>query len=162
SLAQDSRQFRRNFYHFSCQRQLKGNKSPNFSQGFSHRAKSSIRGIIHFVKQSSLSKCISLVWWFVFASAFAMTEAALVINVRRMLGWEPGLDYAEIFAARHMQLDSQAFTRFFKSEGLYVLELSREAATILLLVGAAMAAGKTWRERWGLFWLTFSTWDLAY
>ncbi|MDX1932384.1 MAG: hypothetical protein SFU56_07250 [Capsulimonadales bacterium] len=103
-----------------------------------------------------------IIWWIVFATAFGMTEAALVVNVRHLLGWEDGLDYAQLFAARGMSLDSGAFTRLFRERQLLPLEIAREAATILLLVGAAMAAGTSWRERWGIFWLTFAVWDLTY
>ena len=31
-----------------------------------------------------------LFWWMVYATAFGLTEAALVAYVRRFLGWEPG------------------------------------------------------------------------
>jgi hypothetical protein len=114
------------------------------------------------VQQRTLHHWKKVFWWFIFATAFGMTEAALVINVRRLLGWEPGLDYTQIFIARGMALDSGAFTRLFQQQGLFSLELTREAATLLLLVGAAMASGKTWRERWGIFLLTFAIWDLTY
>jgi hypothetical protein len=101
-------------------------------------------------------------WWLVFATAFGLTEAALVVYVRRLLGWEPGFDYAELFAARGWTLDSAAFTRLFREQGLLAVEWAREAGTILLLVGAAMAAGRTGRERLGLFLFTFAVWDLTY
>jgi len=103
-----------------------------------------------------------LFWWVFYAVAFGLTEAALVAYVRRYLGWEPGYDYRAIFAARGMALDSAAFSRLFRERDILGLEMAREAGTILLLVGAAMAAGRTWRERWGLFLLTFAVWDLAY
>jgi hypothetical protein len=115
-----------------------------------------------FVRQSTFQKYIVIFWWFVFATAFGATEAALVVYVRRLLGWEVGLDYRELLTARGMTLDATAFTRLFHQEGLLKLETARETGTIFLLVGAAMAAGRTWRERWGVFWLTFSIWDLTY
>lgn len=115
-----------------------------------------------FVMQRGLLGIWSVFWWMVFGTAFGLTEAALVVYVRKLLGWEPGLDYAELFAARGMALDSAAFTRLFREQGLLGLEVAREAGTILLLVGAAMAAGQTWRQRWGLFLLTFAAWDLTY
>ena len=105
---------------------------------------------------------VKLFWWCVYATAFGVTEAALVVYVRKLLGWEPGLDYRELFAARGMTLDSGVFTRYFQEQGLLTVEWAREAGTILLLVGAAMAAGKTLREQLGLFLLTFAVWDLAY
>jgi hypothetical protein len=103
-----------------------------------------------------------LLWWILYAAAFGLTEAALVAYVRRYLGWEPGYDYREIFTMRGLRLDSAAFSRLFREHGILNLEMAREVGTILLLVGAAMAAGRTWRERCGLFLLTFAVWDLAY
>ena len=47
-------------------------------------------------------------------------------------------------------------------QGVLRTEITREAATILLLVGAAGAAGRTARERLGLFAYTFAAWDLTY
>jgi hypothetical protein len=112
------------------------------------------------------SKCNSLpwrlFWWAVFAAAFGVTEAALVVYVRRLLGMPPGLDYAEIWAVRGLPLQSSTFLHEFRGRGLLGLELAREAGTILLLVGAAMAAGRTWRERWAIFLYTFALWDLTY
>lgn len=105
---------------------------------------------------------VKLFWWCVYATAFGLTEAALVVYVRKLLGWEPGLDYRELFAAHGMSLDSGAFTRYFRSQGLLEVEWAREAGTIFLLVGAAMAAGRTLREQFGLFLLTFAVWDLTY
>lgn len=105
---------------------------------------------------------VRLFWWCVYATAFGLTEAALVVYVRKLLGWEPGFDYQELFAARGMTLDSGAFTRYFQQQGLLNVEWAREAGTIFLLIGAAMAAGKTIRERTGLFLLTFAVWDLTY
>jgi hypothetical protein len=101
-------------------------------------------------------------WWMVYATAFGLTEAALVVYVRKLLGWESGADYAELFAARGLSLDSAAFTRYFREQGLLAVEWAREAGTMLLLLGAAMAAGRTGRERTGLFLFTFAIWDLTY
>lgn len=103
-----------------------------------------------------------LFWWTVYAGAFGLTEAVLVVYVRRMLGMPPGLDYAQIWAARGLSLTSNTFATEFRDHGLLGLETAREAGTIFLLVGAAMAAARTWRERWGIFLYTFAVWDLSY
>ena len=42
------------------------------------------------------------------------------------------------------------------------IEQAREIATLVLLAGAGMAAGRTWREKWGIFWWTFAVWDISY
>jgi len=102
-----------------------------------------------------------VVWWGIFAAAFGLTESALVVYVRRLLGYAPGLDYAQIWAARGEALSLFSMSRELQSRGLYGVEIAREAGTIGLLVGAAMAAGATWRERWGIFCYTFAVWDLT-
>ena len=96
-----------------------------------------------------------LFWWTVFAAAFGVTESALVVYVRQLLGYPTGLDYAQIGTAVTMG-------RELANHGLYRVEIAREAGTILLLVGAAMASGHNWRERWGIFCYTFALWDLTY
>lgn len=101
-------------------------------------------------------------WWAVYATAFGLTEAALVVYVRRLLNWPPGLDYAEILAAQGETLHWRMFTEIFAREGVLGVEIAREAGTILLLLGAAMAAGSTLREKAGLFLFTFAVWDLTY
>jgi hypothetical protein len=103
-----------------------------------------------------------LFWWTVFAAAFGVTESALVVYVRQLLGYPPGLDYAQIWAARGETLSLWAMSRELQERGLYPVEIAREAGTIFLLIGAAMAAGRTARERWGIFWYTFAIWDLTY
>jgi hypothetical protein len=49
-----------------------------------------------------------------------------------------------------------------RRQGIWTVEQVREVATLLLLAGAAGAAGRTWRERLGLFLFTFAVWDLVY
>jgi len=103
-----------------------------------------------------------LFWWIVFGTAFGLTEAALVVYVRHLLGWTPGLDYAQLLAQQGETLGWRTFTEIFAREQLLGLEVAREAGTLLLLVGAAMAAGRTGRERAGIFLFTFAVWDLTY
>jgi len=42
------------------------------------------------------------------------------------------------------------------------IEVTREAATILMLAGVALALGRGWWERAGFFLLTFALWDALY
>jgi hypothetical protein len=42
------------------------------------------------------------------------------------------------------------------------VEMDREAATILMLVGISVAAGTGWKQKIGAFLITFSLWDLFY
>src|SRR5579862_8607212 len=103
-----------------------------------------------------------LLWWTLFAAAFGYIEAAVVVYLRRALGMAPGLDYRQILAARRLDLTSANILNVMQRQGVLGLEVSREAATLLLLLGAACGAGRTTRERWGLFGYAFAVWDLAY
>jgi len=103
-----------------------------------------------------------LCWWAVFAAAFGVTEAAVVVYVRQLLGYPVGADYAEIWAARGQTLSVSAFAGELGIRGVFGVEIAREAGTIGLLFGAAMAAGRSARERFGIFCYTFALWDLTY
>lgn len=112
--------------------------------------------------QSENSLRWRLFWWAVFAAAFGVTEAAVVVYVRQLLGYPVGVDYAEIWEARKQTLSVFAMGNELRARGLFGVELAREAGTIVLLFGAAMAAGKSARERFGVFCYTFALWDLTY
>ena len=74
----------------------------------------------------------------------------------------PGWDYPHIWAARGLPFTSAAIFAEMARQGVLRTELTREAATLILLLGAARAAGRTGRERLGLFLYTFAVWDLTY
>jgi hypothetical protein len=105
---------------------------------------------------------VRLLWWTVFAAAFGYMEAAVVIYLRRATGMAPGLDYPAIFQARQAPFHSAGILMEMRRQGVLSLELGREVATMLLLFGAAWAAGRTARERFGIFGYTFAVWDLSY
>ena len=86
----------------------------------------------------------------------------MVVYLRRLTGMAPGWDYPHIWAARGLPFTSAAIFAEMARQGVLRTELTREAATLLLLLGAACAAGRTGRERLGLFPYTFAVWDLAY
>jgi hypothetical protein len=84
----------------------------------------------------------------VFGIAMAHLEGVVVVYLRRALG----------------MLDSESNKESVeKIEPRYLtIEMTREAATIIMLVVIAYLAGITWIER-GLFFLwTFAFWDLFY
>ncbi len=84
----------------------------------------------------------------VFGIAMAHLEGVVVVYLRRALG----------------MLDSESNKESVeKIEPRYLtIEMTREAATIIMLVVIAYLAGNTWIER-GLFFLwTFAFWDLFY
>lgn len=105
----------------------------------------------------------SAVWgWTVFAAAFGCTEAVLVAYLRRLLGEAPGLDYRQIFGGKGLELSSASVAADMARHGVWTLERCREAATLLLLMGAAWGGGRTWRERLAVFLYTFAVWDETY
>jgi hypothetical protein len=103
-----------------------------------------------------------IAWWTLFAASFGYIEAAVVVYIRRLTGMAPGLDYPAILAARGLSFRSPAILTEIERYGILPLELSREAATLLLLFGAAWAGGRSLRERLAIFGYTFAVWDLGY
>lgn len=101
-------------------------------------------------------------WWTLFAVAFGYVEALVVVYIRRLTGMAPGLDYQQVWAARHLAWNSAAIIAEMSRLGVYQTEKTREVATLLLLLGPACAAGRTGRERLGLFLYTFAVWDETY
>lgn len=103
-----------------------------------------------------------LVWWTLFAAAFGYVEALVVVYIRRLTGMAPGRDYHELWTARHLAWNGPAILGEMRRLGLYQTEYGREIATLLLLLGPALAAGRTGRERLALYLYTFAVWDETY
>jgi hypothetical protein len=84
----------------------------------------------------------------VFGIAMAHLEGVVVVYLRKALG----------------MLDSESNKESIEKIGPYYLkiEITREAATIIMLVVIAFLVGSSWLER-GIFFLwTFAFWDLFY
>lgn len=103
-----------------------------------------------------------LLWYAIYAFAFGFVEAAVVVYLRRLMGMPVGLDYRAILAQRHLALTGANLTDVLRNAHLLEPELIREAATLVLLLGAAFGAGRNRRESWALFFYTFALWDLSY
>ena len=101
----------------------------------------------------------TLVWWTLYAAAFGYVEALVVVYIRRLGGMPPGLDYPAIWAGRHLAWNGANIIGEMRRLGVYGTEYGREIATLLLLLGPAMAAGRTGRERLGVYLFTFAVWD---
>ena len=87
----------------------------------------------------------TLAWVAVFALAFALVEASVVIYLR-------ALYYPEGFA----------FPLKLIPGGYLRVEIAREAATIIMLSTIGIIAGwKPW-ERFGFFLFAFGVWDIAF
>ena len=80
-----------------------------------------------------------------FAVVMGYFEAVVVIYLRKLY-------YPEGFS----------FPLQLISERLVVIELFREAATIVMLITVAVLAGKKFWERFGYFLILFGIWDIFY
>jgi len=91
---------------------------------------------------------VKLIMLAVFGIAMAHFEGVVVVYLRKALGMldsESNKESIEKFPRRYL-----------------IIEMTREAATIIMLVVIAFLVGNTWPER-GIFFLwTFAFWDLFY
>ena len=86
-----------------------------------------------------------IAWLIGFAVAMAYVESAVVVYLRAIY-------YPQGFA----------FPLVLMPPGMVAIDLGREAATLVMLLGVAMLAGK---DRWdsiALFCIAFGVWDIAY
>jgi len=81
----------------------------------------------------------------IFSIAMAFLETAVVIYLRELL-------YPEGFA----------FPLAAMPANLMLTEILREAATILMLIGAGVLAGKTFSQKFAWFIYAFAIWDIFY
>ena len=86
-----------------------------------------------------------LFWVAIFSIAMGYLESAVVIYIREIY-------YPEGFSFPLKVLDNH----------ILVTELLREAATLIMLIGIGVVAGKTPIERFGLFIYSFGWWDIFY
>ena len=91
---------------------------------------------------------LKLILLALFGIAMAHLEGVVVVYLRKALGI---LDSAS----------NKAATENFPKRYLYI-EMTREAATIIMLVVIAYLTGDSWLERGILFLWTFAFWDLFY
>jgi hypothetical protein len=80
-----------------------------------------------------------------FAAAFAYVEAACVVYLREVYGIED--------IVRDMPRQADRLT---------AIEVGREAATMVMLLTAAIVAGRRLQDRAGYFVLAFGAWDIGY
>ena len=95
------------------------------------------------VEVNKLSKQL---WWLIaFSVAMGFLEAAVVIYLR-------SLYYPSGFQFPLVPLDARASS----------VEVLREAATVIMLVGVGALAGRNFQQRLAFFLLAFAIWDLFY
>ncbi len=86
-----------------------------------------------------------LLWITIFSIAMAYLESAVVIYLR-------ALTYPDGFAFPLQSI----------GQHIAVIEIFREAATIIMLIGAGILAGKNFTERFAWFLYCFAIWDIFY
>lgn len=86
-----------------------------------------------------------LAWLTLFSIAMGFLEAAVVIYLRELY-------YPEGFNFPIKQMGNN----------IAIVEAFREVATLVMLLGAGVVAGRTRTERFGLFLYCFGVWDIFY
>jgi hypothetical protein len=98
-----------------------------------------------------------------FAFAFGLVEAAVVVYLRALLSTSAGYGASLSEVARFSQAINAATTDSpMLPSSVLVLEMCREAATMLMLVTVSSLMGARMGERWATFLFTFAVWDLTY
>src|SRR5690348_14185303 len=86
-----------------------------------------------------------LIWLSLFAIAMGFMESAVVIYLRKIL-------YPGGFQFPLMPI----------SNDLAMVEIFREAATMIMLVGIGILAGRSVKEKFAIFIFCFAVWDIFY
>jgi hypothetical protein len=99
----------------------------------------------------------------IFGIAFGFVEASVVVYLRAAVGLLPGYggtlaDVANFSAGIYQQ--AKILGELPKS--LLIVEVFREAATMIMLLSIAFLSAKAWRERFAMFLWAFAVWDIFY
>jgi len=92
-----------------------------------------------------------------------IAEGAVVVYLRAAVGQLPGYggtlaDVARLSSALYQRATIQNEL----PQSLLAVEICREAATMFMLGGVALATVHGWRERCAMFLWTFALWDIVY
>ncbi len=98
-----------------------------------------------------------------FAAAFGFVEAAVVYDLRDLIGSPRSYSFGHYHAL--LNLGFIAFVSSVHSllpPAVGRVETIREGATMVMLLAVAWLAGRTMRQRVGAYFIAFSVWDLTY
>jgi len=101
----------------------------------------------------------------VFAVAFGLVEASIVVYLRSALGLLPGFEGTLSDVIRSsLSLDAFEQARILREmpRSFLTVEILREVATMFMLFGVAFAVARGLRERIAIFLWTFAIWDIFY
>src|SRR5690348_12265213 len=87
----------------------------------------------------------SIIWIILFSIAMGFLEGAVVIYLRALY-YPAGFSFPLILMS-----DTNALVEFF-----------REIATVVMLLGIGMLAGRTTNQRLAFFLMSFAIWDIFY
>jgi hypothetical protein len=98
----------------------------------------------------------------IFAAAFGFVEAAVVVYLRAAIGLLPGYigTFAQLRQSSLGYTQASSLSQFPQS--LLTIEVYREAATMVMLVGVALLSASKTGARWAAFLWVFALWDIAY
>jgi len=101
---------------------------------------------------------------FLFGASFAYVEAAVVVYLRPLYEplherYHPGFEKGELFPLLRMEELEAAGP---EAKRCLLVELGREAATLVILAAAALAASRNFHQWFAGFVLAFGVWDLFY
>jgi len=98
----------------------------------------------------------------IFAGAFGFVEAAVVVYLRAAVGLLPGYrgTFSELRHSSESYHQEQSLSQFPQS--LLIIEMVREAATMVMLIAVALLAGSGASARWIAFLWVFALWDISY
>lgn len=100
---------------------------------------------VNSVKPPFLSTGNKLLWIFLFAAAMAYLEAAVVVYLR-LIFYPGGFDFPLVTGPT----------------SIILIELGREAATIIMLVAIGFFCGRSKIERFAYLIISFGLWDILY
>jgi hypothetical protein len=98
----------------------------------------------------------------IFAAAFGFVEAAVVVYLRAAVGLLPGFTgtWSELRHSAQNYVQANSLSQFPQS--LLAIEVCRETATMVMLVGIALLTAPRTNSRWAAFLWVFALWDIFY
>ena len=101
---------------------------------------------------------------YVFAVAFALLEAVVVVYLRKLFGFDVG--YLPPEPKLLLNLGFIAFlspgTLILPDRFITQVELLREVSTIIILITISLLSAKKLKDSLGAFFIAFSIWDIFY
>lgn len=101
----------------------------------------------------------------IFSVAFAFIESSVVIYLRHLLGAsQPAINQNDVLLLLPgvAFLQPQTALEIITNSQLLLVEMVREAATIIMLAMVALLAARSIKETFSFFFLAFGIWDIFY